>query len=179
MTIPIHEGSKGRRSRTKEQTILFTIGSNLFAIAADAVHEIRSADSLAGSAIEITPDTVRKVKHIVHRGNRAYYVVSGCAHFGLRQTRPRLVLILRESRAAVLVDKIERMEDVQLPLPLPLAFHGAEREWYRGLTYVEVQAIPVVNPAGFLSAEELRELDSVSRAALESASHEMQDATRA
>ncbi len=176
MTIAAHDAQKGRRRHPKEQAILFTVGGKPFAVAADAVHEIRSADSLAGSAIELSQDAVRKVKHIVHRGNRAYYVVNSCAHFGLRPTRPRLVLILRGSPAAVLVDKIERMENIHPPLPLPLAFRGAEREWYRGLTYVDDQLIPVVNPAGFLTVAELTALDAASRAARAEASHELQGA---
>jgi chemotaxis signal transduction protein len=176
MTIAAHDAQKGRRGHPKEQAILFTVGGKPFAVAADAVHEIRSADSLAGSAIEISQDAVRKVKHIVHRGNRAYYVVNSCAHFGLRPTRPRLVLILRGSPAAVLVDKIERMENIHPPLPLPLAFRGAEREWYRGLTYVDDQVIPVVNPAGFLSAAELSALEAASRAGTTNAGHELQGA---
>ena len=174
MTISAQDVQNVRRGRPKEQAILFTVGGKPFAVAADAVHEIRSADSLAGSAIEISQNAVAKVKHIVHRANRAYYVVNGCVHFELRPTRPRLVLILRGSRAAVLVDKIERMENIHPPLPLPLAYRGAEREWYRGLTYVDEQVIPVVNPAGFLTSAELSALDDASHADATAASHELQ-----
>ena len=106
-----------------------------------------------------------KVKHLVHRGNRSYFVVNGCAHFGLKATRPTLVLILRDSPAAVLVDKIERMADIAAPNALPLAFEGEERRWYLGLSYTDDLIVPVVNPAGFLTRQELRALEGALQAA--------------
>ncbi len=106
-----------------------------------------------------------KVKHLVHRGNRSYFVVNGCAHFGLKPTRPTLVLILRDSPVAILVDKIERMADIAAPNALPLAFEGEERRWYRGLSYTDDTILPVVNPAGFLTRHELRALEDVLHAA--------------
>jgi chemotaxis signal transduction protein len=45
---------------------------------------------------------------------------------------------------------------------LPQAFTGPERRWYRGLAYVNDTIIPVVDPAGFLTADELRHLDRTS-----------------
>ena len=38
---------------------------------------------------------------------------------------------------------------------LSLAFQGEERAWYRGLTALDQTVIPVVQPEGFLSLEEL------------------------
>jgi hypothetical protein len=49
---------------------------------------------------------------------------------------------------------------------LPLGFQGEERQWYRGLTYLEDRVIPVINPAGFLTPEEFSRLDIASKAAL-------------
>jgi chemotaxis signal transduction protein len=152
------------RVRVKESAILFTISGYPFAIASSAVHEIRSADSLAGSAMEIEQSGVTKVKHLVHRGNRSYFVVNGCAHFGLKTARPTLVLILRDSPVAILVDKIERMADINAPQPLPLAFEGEERRWYRGLSPTDDVIVPVVNPAGFLTRHELRALEEALHA---------------
>ncbi len=37
----------------------------------------------------------------------------------------------------------------------PGAFCHEERDWYRGLTVLDQNVIPVVNPAGFLTAEEI------------------------
>jgi hypothetical protein len=130
------------------------------------VQEIRSTDSLAGAAVEIEQADVPKVRHLVERGHRTYYVLSGCAHFGLRVTRPTLVLILRQIRAAVLVDSIERMAEIPNVYALPQGFQGDERQWYRGLAYLEDRVIPVINPTGFLTAEEFGRLDIASRAAI-------------
>jgi len=162
MKIATSDGSKPRRARPSEAVILFCIANQTFAIAADAVQEIRSTDSLGGTAIEIEQAEVPKVRHLVERAKRTYYVVSGCAHFGLRVTRPTLVLILRQIRAAVLVDSIERMADVATIHPLPHAFEGEERNWYRGLTYIEDRVIPVIHPGGFLTMEEFARLDQAA-----------------
>jgi chemotaxis signal transduction protein len=161
--IAAQDAAKSRRARLTEAVILFCAGNQTFAIAADAVQEIRSTDSLSGAAVEIEQAEVPKVRHLVERAHRTYYVVSGCAHFGLRTTRPTLVLILRQIRAAVLVDSIERMAQIARVHPLPLAFHGKERQWYRGLTYIEDRVIPVINPTGFLTHEEFDRLDRVSK----------------
>jgi chemotaxis signal transduction protein len=156
------DAAKPRRARASEAVILFCIANQTFAIAADAVQEIRSTDSLGGTAIEIEQAEVPKVRHLVERARRTYYVVSGCAHFGLRVTRPTLVLILRQIRAAVLVDSIERMADIATLHPLPRGFQGDERKWYRGLTYLEDRVIPVINPGGFLTVEEFARLDQAA-----------------
>jgi chemotaxis signal transduction protein len=106
---------------------------------------------------------VPKVRHLVERSHRTYYVVSGCAHFGLRVTRPTLVLILRQIRTAVLVDSIERMADVTSVHALAQAFQGEERQWYRGLIYLEDRVIPVIKPDGFLTPEEFARLDRAAK----------------
>jgi chemotaxis signal transduction protein len=106
---------------------------------------------------------VPKVRHLVERSHRTYYVVSGCAHFGLLVTRPTLVLILRQIRTAVLVDSIERMADISSVHALPPAFQGAERQWYRGLAYLEDRVIPVIKPDGFLTPQEFARLDRAAK----------------
>jgi chemotaxis signal transduction protein len=175
--IATTDGSKARRTRPGEAVILFCIANQTFAIAADAIQEIRSTDSLGGTAIEIEQAEVPKVRHLVERARRTYYVVSGCAHFGLRVTRPTLVLILRQIRAAVLVDSIERMADVAMIHPLPRAFEGHERKWYRGLTYLEDRVIPVIHPGGFLTTEEFARLDQA--AAVSTATRQFEGAVQA
>jgi chemotaxis signal transduction protein len=154
-----------RRARHPERVILFFVANQMFAIAADAVQEIRSTDGLAGAAIEIESE-LPKVRHMIERGRHIYYVVSGCAHFGLRITRPALVLILRQLRVAVLVDRIDRMAEIPGVHALPPAFTGDERHWYRGLTYIDDLVIPVIDPVGFLSASDFHELDRAAKAAL-------------
>jgi chemotaxis signal transduction protein len=151
--------SNSRRARQPETMVLFVVANQLFAIAADAVQEIRSTDSLAGSAIEIDQIEIGKVRHTVERSRRNYFVVNAGMHFGLPVTRPTLVLILRKLRVAVLIDRIERMAEISATHSLPLAFAGDERRWYRGLAELEDLVIPVVRPDGFLTEEEFRTLD--------------------
>jgi chemotaxis signal transduction protein len=173
MKIAAQEPTKSRRTRRSEAVILFTVANQLFAIAADSVQEIRSTDSL-GAAMEIEQQEIAKVRHTIERNHRTYFVVNACVHFGLRIARPTLVLILRQVRVAVLVDKIERMTEVSAIHSLPHAFVGAECQWYRGLAYIEDQVIPVINPLGFLTGNEFQRLDgsmadAASRGALEGA----------
>jgi hypothetical protein len=57
--------------------------------------------------------------------------------------------------AGVLVDSIDRMAEIAAVKPLPRAFHGDERCWYRGLALIGERAVPVVDPAAFLSKPDL------------------------
>ena len=150
---------KPARRGKPEAVILFYVANQMFAIAAGSVQEIRSTDGLAGAANEIDQQVVPKVRHILEWSRRTYYVVNAGAHFGLPVSRPTLVLILRRMRIAVLVDRIDRMTEIPAVYPLPQAFSGKERRWYRGLAYIDDSVIPVVEPTGFLSADELGALD--------------------
>ena len=84
---------------------------------------------------------------------------------------------MRELRAAVLVDRIERMVEIAAVYPLPGAFQGEERQWYRGLAYLDDCVIPVLQPSGFLSPAEFRWLDSSARAS--ASRRELEGAARA
>jgi len=150
---------KPARRGKPEAVILFWVASQMFAIAAESVQEIRSTDSLAGAANEVEQAFLPKVRHTLEWGRRLCYVVNAGAHFDLPVTRPTLVLILRRARIAVLVDRIDRMTEIPAVYALPEAFTGEERQWYRGLTYLDDSVIPVVEPSGFLSAGEMAALD--------------------
>jgi chemotaxis signal transduction protein len=163
MKFATHDSPRPHHGRHAEQVILFSIANQTFAIAAESVQEIRSTDSLAGAASELDYQGVAKVRHIVERARRTYFVVNGCAHFHLPVSRPLLALILRDFRVAVLVDAIERMAEIPAVYPLPRAFAGEERAWYRGLTYIEDHVIPVIHPGGFPTRAELEHLDRVVR----------------
>src|SRR5580704_11646451 len=154
-----------RRARHPETVVLFFVANQMFAIAADSVHEIRSTDSLAGAANELENSGLPKVRHSLDRSGRTYYVVNAGMHFGLPVTRPALVLILRQFRAALLVDRIDRMAEIPGVYPLPLAFTGDERRWYRGLAYLDDSVVPVVEPTGFLTPREFHGLDRAQREA--------------
>ena len=154
-----------RRGRHPETVVLFVVANQMFAVAADSVHEIRSTDSIAGAANEIEHPEVPKVRHAIERSGRIYYVVNAGVHFGLPVTRPALVMILRQFRAALLVDRIERMAEISGVHPLPHAFTGGERRWYRGLAYLDDSVIPVVAPKGFLMPQDFQRLDAIAKEA--------------
>jgi chemotaxis signal transduction protein len=164
MSLANSETAKSRPGRPSEQVILFSVGNHSFAIAAEAVQEIRSTDSLSGTATEIENSEIEKVQHTLKHGRHSLYVVNARLHFGLPASRPTLVMILRGMRVAVLVDRIERMAEVSFLHRLPCAFIGRERKWYRALAYMGDRVIPVVHAAGFLDGEEIQYLDSIAAA---------------
>jgi chemotaxis signal transduction protein len=143
-----------------EQIILFRVSGQLFALSSASVQEVRSVDSLAGASSEINQPTLRKVKHVLQRGEKAVFVVNGAAHFGLPASSAGLVFVLRKTRTAVLVDGIDRMATMTRLQALPLAYCHEERSWYRGLTAIDQNVIPVVNPEGFLTDDECALLDA-------------------
>jgi chemotaxis signal transduction protein len=142
-----------------EQIILFRVGGQLLAISSASVQEVRSVDSLAGAAAEIKDSGVKTVRHMLQREEQNLFVVNGTLHFGLPTVPGTLVFILRETRTALLIDGIEKMTSMTQLQALPLAFSHEERRWYRGLTALDQTVVPVVNPDGFLSAEEVQLLD--------------------
>lgn len=168
---------KSSRRGKPEAVILFWVANQMFAIAAESVQEIRSTDSLAGAANEIEQALLPKVRHTLEWSHRLCYVVNAGTHFDLPVSRPTLVLILRRMRIAVLVDRIDRMTEIPAVYPLPQAFAGEERQWYRGLAYLDDAVIPVVEPSGFLSAGEMAVLDGANGPAPRQ--REMEGAVRA
>jgi chemotaxis signal transduction protein len=146
-------------SRTTEQVVVFSIGEFTFAISAAQVQEIRNIDSLGGMVMELENVVVAKVRHIIERDSRSYFVVSGYDHFHLPQSRPTTLLILSKTPTAILVDRIEEMAEMRAIVTLPRSFQGQERTWYRGLTILDSKVVPVVDPKGFLTADELRRLE--------------------
>ena len=153
--------SKSTPVRT-EQIILFRASTQVFAISSASVQEVRSVDSLSGVAVEINEPALAKVRHALRRSERNIYVVNAALHFGLRPSPAALIFLLRKSRVALLVDGIEKMATMSRLQALPGAFCHEERLWYRGLTVLDQNVLPVVSPSGFLTAEELALLDALS-----------------
>jgi chemotaxis signal transduction protein len=148
-----------------EQIILFRVSGQLFAVSSASVQEVRSVDTLAGAAKEISQPSLRKVRQSVQRGELSLYVVNGALHFGLPASPPALVFVLRNTRTALLVDGIEKMTTMTRLQALPQAFCNEERDWYRGLTAIDQTVIPVVKPEGFLTPDELSLLEAATRPA--------------
>jgi hypothetical protein len=131
----------------------------MFAISSASVQEVRSADSMSGAAVEISAPGLRKVRHVLRRGDRSLFIVNGAMHFGLHVAEGALLFVLRKTRTALLIDGIEKMATMTRLQALPLSFCHEERQWYRGLTALDQTVVPVVHPEGFLSPEELALLD--------------------
>lgn len=166
------------KSRTPraEQIILFRIGGQLFAISSASVQEVRSVDSLTGMSQEMPPTNVRKVRHTVRRGDQTHFLVNGTVHFGLSAAAASLVLFLRQTPTALLIDGIEKMTSMTYLQSVPQAFCHEERGWYRGLTALDQTVIPVVRPEGFLSTEELTLLDAALQAELQKETNDVTEA---
>lgn len=168
-----------RDNRRREQVAVFSIAQYSFVISAASVQEIRSTDSLGGTVVELDRPVMKKVRHIVERDSRSYYVVSGYEHFHLPPSRPTTVLILRNAPVAVLVDRIDEMAEMRVLLALPQSFYGEERTWYRGLTVIDRKILPVANPQGFLTGAELLQLEVQNPGLLQAAAtavHERESA---
>jgi chemotaxis signal transduction protein len=143
-----------------EQIILFRVSGQLFAVSSASVQEVRSADSMSGAATEISVPGIRKVRHVMRRGDRSIFIVNGAMHFGLHPASAPLLFVLRKTRTALSIDGIEKMTTMTRLQALPLSFCHEERAWYRGLTALDQTVVPVVRPDGFLSTEELALLDA-------------------
>jgi len=147
-------------SAKTEQIILFRVSGQLFAVSSASVQEVRSVDSLSGAATEISAPGIRKVRHVVRRGDRSLFIVNGAMHFGLHAAEGALIFVLRKTRTALLIDGIDKMTSMSRLQALPLSFCHEERQWYRGLSALDQTVVPVVNPEGFLSPQELALLDA-------------------
>jgi chemotaxis signal transduction protein len=141
-----------------EDVILFSVCGSTFAIRASAVDEIRNLDGLSYFRSSFATN-LKKVTHTLVREKKdpqkTYFVVSGSAHFALAPSSMGRVMVLRNGAAAVIVDAIDRMTQIEVVHALPKAFTGQERDWYRGLAICDGRVIPVVREEAFLSKGEL------------------------
>lgn len=149
-------------ARQGEAAILFAIGAFSFLIAAEEVDEIREMYGMASVAVATMRTSVAKVKSTVEKAGQTYFVIDGSLHFHMMPSKPTRLMLLRNQPVAVTVDSIDRMTEISRVLPLPKAFTGPERGWYRGLATVNDKVVPVVNGVAFLTAAE----QVVARAAL-------------
>lgn len=153
-------------ARHGEPVILFAVGEYTFAAPAADVDEIRDLQGIDSIAPATQRTSVSKVKATLERSNKPYYVVDASQHFRLGPATPSRLMVLRSQPVAVLVDSIDRMAEIELTVPIPRAFNGDERRWYRGLTILNDIVIPIVNTSAFLTlAEQVIAKSVVSRLA--------------
>src|SRR5689334_3086372 len=115
-------------TRKNHAVIVFWVGSYRMGIEAGALKEIRNDHRQ--TATEIWGATI----------------VSSHAIFGVATGKEEHLLLIRPGRVAIRVDRVERMIETGAVLPLPRAFQGAEREWYRGLVMDGEIVFPMLNP---------------------------------
>jgi len=151
-------------ARAGETMILFVVGGVTFAISANAVDEIRELTDIQVLPSAIPHQKLTKVRHTLRRQGRRYFVVDAGTHFQMPSTQPTRLMVMRNSPAAVIVDGIDRMQEVQSIQALPEAFSGEERLWYRGLTLIKGKVIPVVHAEAFLTKAEATLLNASMRA---------------
>jgi len=148
-----------KRRGNREDVILFAVGPHTFAISAKAVEKIENMEDLRPIKLSAALPRLTKVKHTLER-DRQFFVVDGSAHLLMLPSHASRVLMLRDSCVAVAVDSIDRMAQISAIHPLPNAFVGEERGWYRGLALVQDSVVPVVNAEAFLSASDVKQLQS-------------------
>ncbi len=147
-----------KKTAQTEDVILFVVDGHRFAIAANAVDEIRNLDGVSPLPPALHHPRLAKVKATLVRGKKdpdtVYFVVDAAAYFGLKRNEPERVLVLRHAAGALQVEKIDRMTQISTVVALPAAFRGQERVWYRGLALVGEQVVPLVAPEAFLNKGE-------------------------
>ncbi len=115
-------------AQERKEIILFWVGPYRMGIDARALQEIRNVGDLAPKQLE------------------GVVMVSAHELLGVSHGPGTRVLVLRNGRLAIRVDRVERMVEASAVRPLPGAFRGAEREWYCGLAMAGDAVVPLLNP---------------------------------
>ncbi|MGH8277166.1 MAG: chemotaxis protein CheW [Steroidobacteraceae bacterium] len=158
-----------QRKRHSEAVILFTVAEHAFAISAQSVEEIRNLDGLLILPHGIAKGSISKVQQALERETKTYFVVEGNLHFHLKGSHANRLLLLRDAPVALSVDAVNRMAEIVQLHPLPRAFQGEERAWYRGLALLGDEVVPLLNPAALLDARAIESLQAAYIAAEEAA----------
>ncbi|HYX68606.1 MAG TPA: chemotaxis protein CheW [Terriglobales bacterium] len=147
--------ARKRSARRGEAVILFSVAGTSFAVAVSAVEEIRSTEGLRPAPPGFAGSRLPKVKYLMERERKTYFVVDSNLHFHILPSRATRVLILRHAPVAILVDNIEKTSEITALHALPRAFEGEEQQWYRGIALFGEQVVPLVRPEAFLSKGEV------------------------
>ncbi len=149
-----HRSGK-QASQHGEAVILFAVAGHTFAAPATEVDEIRDLQGIESLDIATQRTSVSKVVGTLVRSGNMYFVVDAGRQFRVTGCNATRIMVLRGQAIAVGVESIDRMAEIGKTLPLPRAFRGEERRWYRGLVLFGEQVVPVVQMSSFLTAAEL------------------------
>ena len=152
--MKIARQSRKPASHHGEAVILFAVGGHTFAAPAAEVDEIRDLHGIESIETATQHTSVSKVIATLERSGRTYFVVDAARHFRLPGSEASRLMVLRGHLIAICVENIDRMAEIGKTLPLPKAFRGEERRWYRGLVLIGEKVIPVVQMSSFLTAAE-------------------------
>src|SRR5260370_12184970 len=83
-----------------EQIILFRVSGQLFAVSSASVQEVRSADSMSNTATDISAPGLRKVRHVLRRGDRSLFIVNGPMHFAFHLPEGALPFLFPKTRTS-------------------------------------------------------------------------------
>lgn len=148
-----------------EDVILFSTSGMKFAMPAAAVDEIRNLEGLSAFVVGQFNPKLAKVKSVLTREkkdrNKTYFVVDAASLFRIKPAKTGRVMVLRDSKAALAVERIDRMTQIASVISMPLAFSGEERQWYRGLALIHETVVPLVNPEAILSSGDVAVLDAM------------------
>jgi chemotaxis signal transduction protein len=165
--MKLKRGTGRAKKQQLEDVIIFNVAETRFAIAANAVDEIRNMDGLVAHKSGFD-QRLAKVKFTLVREkkdrDKIYFVVDASAHFRAPASKGSRVLVMRNSSVALLVDGIDRMMQISAVITMPNAFGGEERNWYRGLAVMDGKVVPVINPESFLNKGEIAVLEAKARA---------------
>jgi chemotaxis signal transduction protein len=165
--MKLKRGTGRAKKQQLEDVIVFNVGETRFAIAANAVDEIRNLDGLVAHKSGFD-QRLAKVKFTLVRDKKdrekIYFVVDASAHFRKSASKGSRVLVMRNSSVALMVDEIDRMMQISAVITMPNAFGGDERNWYRGLAVMDGKVVPVINPESFLNKGEIAVLEAKARA---------------
>jgi chemotaxis signal transduction protein len=159
-----------KRRGNREDVILFAVGPHTFAIGAKGVEKIEDVQELRPIKLSAGLPRLSKVRHTLDR-ERQYFVVDASAHLLMLPSHASRVLMLRDSSVAVAVDSIDRIAEISAIHPLPHAFLGEERGWYRGVALIKDAVVPVVNAEAFLSQSDIKLLQAALSKSAQSAKH--------
>src|SRR5205823_3656211 len=92
--------------------------SVIFGMNAEAIRDLTGLQKLS---VPAEHQKFTRVTHTLDREGKRHFVIDICAHFGVQSGRASRLMVLRHAPAAVMVDAIERMQEIDSIQALPAA----------------------------------------------------------
>jgi len=134
------------RVRLSSSIIRFRVGPYTMGIEAESLREISRDQDLSGQR------------------RKSLTILSAHEIFGVPTGAELHLLVLNPGGVAIRVDRVERMVVTARISPLPQAFQGEERVWFRGLAWVEGVVFPILDPERAWREAHSRACETIYRA---------------